>query len=155
MICLFLIGSGFYGFSFGHKQHCNIAQINTQRYTDSSSISLSTSHSVWYHVGMITLVFNRCFIALAAVSTVENSHIIVSRALTLSARRCCLVSVPLSWRQSYCHCDPSLPAQQPVHLGLHQGSAGPPRDPGSHLSDWTWWQSSSGTWGSDEGQNVR
>lgn len=145
MFCVFLIGSGFYGFSFSHKQHCNIAQIKTQRYTDRSNMSRSTSHSVLYHVGMITLESNQCFIALAAVSPEENPHLSSSRALSLPEQWRCLVSVPLSWRRSYCHCDPSLPAQQPVHLGLHRGNAGPPTDPGSHLSDLTWWQSSSGT----------
>lgn len=85
--------------------------------------------TVCYHVGMITLVFNRCsitmattflllvsksFIALAAASTVYNAHAIVFRVLSLSWQPLCFVNIPLSWRRGYCHGDPSLPAQRPV-----------------------------------------
>lgn len=82
--------------SFDHKRHCDVAQINTQRYTHSSSTSSSTSsfssvtmwaryitiaQSPWRQLFFLT---SNLLIALAAVSTVENSRVIVSRVLSLS-----------------------------------------------------------------------
>lgn len=137
-VCVFavlsLINSGFLGWVISPsvtKKHCNNAQKNTQRYPASDlSTSLSFTTSARRH-RWLTAAW---WLALQCGFTYN----LLSWCLT--------VSVPLSWRRSCCRCDPSPPAQRPVRLGLRPGSAGPPTDPGSHLSDWTWWQSSSGTW---------
>lgn len=54
-------------------RHCS--NKHTKIHTHSSGTSSSVP--VRHHVGVITLVFNRCVAAVAAVSAVENSHVIV------------------------------------------------------------------------------
>lgn len=96
MLCLFLIDSACV---VGRVISPSVTHDTATLHKYTNSTSSHTSRAVSYHGGMITVVFNQCsitmattfllltsnwFIALAAVSTVENSRVIVSRVLSLS-----------------------------------------------------------------------